>query len=205
MPPRLLALRCGTQAVSDAVQPHLHLLVNLRVLVLHMTSEMDSRALLPLHQLEYLQLRRIGSVSRNLLLVIRRLSVQHRLRHLSLKLYPYPPLNLAEMSGVNSGLAPAALVTLKFRLHGDLSDEYPSALLSLPSLTRLDWKGDTAVNQSLALSQSSLPVSPSPLQKLHLDFKSDERGAVHMLQLAATRAPQLRELRVVYLHPPSAH
>ena len=76
----------------------------------------------------------------------------------------------------------------------------PSELLSLPSLTRLDWKCDAAVSQSSASSQSSLP--PSPLQQLHLDFSSDQRGAAQLLQQVAVRAPQLQELHIGG-HPPS--
>ena len=197
--PRLQALKCDSPSISQPVQPHLHLLVNLRVLVMHYT--IDGQALLLLHQLEFLQLRFASMASRDLLLAIRRLSVQYRLRHVSVTSYANSPLDLdplvAELSGADSGFAPAALLSI--RVFGNLSDASRSALLSLPNLTRLHWKDAAAVSQSPAPSQSSLP--PSPLRRLHLDFKSDERGAVHLLQLAAVRAPQLRELHMGRLPP----
>jgi hypothetical protein len=104
----------------------------------------------------------------------------------------------SELSDADSGLAPASLLSI--RLGGSLSAASRSALLLLPSLTRLDWRGRVPASKSTAPSQSSLP--PSPLQQLHLDFDSDHGGAVELLQQAAIRAPQLRGLRVAR-PPPS--
>jgi hypothetical protein len=128
--------------------------------------------------------------------------VQHQLRHLSLTSYTNSPPHLhplvVELSGADSGLAPAALASI--HVFGKLSEASHSALLSLPSLTRLHWKDAAAVSQSPAPSQSSLP--PSPLQRLHLHFDyGEDGGAAHLLQLAAVRAPQLRELRMGHLPP----
>jgi len=138
--PRLLALKCESIGDAAAVHSHLHLLVNLRALALDRLTKIDGQALLPLHQLEYLQLRDINSLSHSLLLAIRRLSVQHRLRQLSITSYTRPALDLdplvAELSGADGGLAPAALATIRLRC--ELSDAAPSALLSLPNLTRLN-------------------------------------------------------------------
>jgi len=195
--PRLQALKCHSGAES-----HLHLLTNLRVLTLPLV---DGQALLPLHQLEYLQLHDFDAFSRDRLLAIRRLSVQHRLRHLSLiTSYRRAEVNIetlfAELDGADAGLAPAALVSI--RVFGMLSEASRSALLSLPNLTRLHWHGNAAVRESTAPSQSSLSPSPSPLQQLHLDFDLNGRGdAVQLLQQAAVRAPQLRELHMRCLPP----
>ena len=178
---------------------------------------MDDQMLLQLHQLESLQLR-YSDFQRDPLLAIRRLSVQHRLRHLSLtpvleriwlpssRTFDTSPLDLnalvSELSGAHSGLAPAALVSI--RLDSDLSEVSCSALLSLPNLTRLDWNCDAIFSESAVPSQSSLPLSPSPLQQLHLDFEHRKwDGAVELLQEAAIdiHAPQLRELHLTNLLP----
>jgi hypothetical protein len=198
--PRLQALNCEGPEHQTVIQPHLHLLTNLRVLVL---DDVDGRALLPLHQLEYLQLHYASFVSHDLLLAIRRLSARHRLRHLSLTsnktVLDLNPL-VAELSGADSGLAPAALVSIHLR---DLSDESRSALLSLPSLTRLHWMSRTFIRTAVDHGQSS---PPSSLRQLHLDFDWKGRGdAVQLLQQAAVRAPQLRELHMRRLPPSFDH
>ena len=201
MAPRLQALKCHTVEDAMDAQPHLHLLVNLRVLSLNQEGHIDNdgRALLPLHQLEYLQLHKVLSVRRDLLLAIRRLSAQHRLRHLSVtSRYWSVPADLdllaGELDGSDAGLAPAALVSI--RLFGILSEASRSALLSLPSLTRLEWSSTSFMSEPATPPHSSpsLSPSPSPLQRLHLDG-----GAVQLLQLAAVRAPQLRELHIGHL------
>ena len=200
MAPRLLALKCEVLEDAAAVQPHLHLLAHLRVL--DMDGAIDAQELLPLHHLEYLQLRRVGSVNRDLLLVIRRLSVEHRMRHLSLaSRYRNVLVDLdslaAELSGADSGLAPASLLSI--RVFGILSSVSRSALLALPNLTRLDWSCRAPARKSATRQQPLSP--PSPLQQLHVDLPFDECGAAGLLQLAAARMPQLCELHMGDLPP----
>ena len=202
MASRLLALKCEGLENELAIQPHLHLLVNLRVLTLHQHDEIDARALLPLHRLEYLQLHYVYSVDRDLLLAIRRLSVQHRLRHLSLTSNTSPALDLdplvAELSGAESGLAPAALGSIRLRCVP--ANAPSSALLSLPNLTQLHWTGRESIGTS---DQHGHSLPPSPLQKLRLNWQSSDVVALaRLLQRVAARAPQLQELSLGFRRLP---
>jgi len=198
MAPRLQALNSESHSVVRVVQSHPHLLANLRVLVLDKIEEIDGRALLPLHQLEYLQLRRVDWFSRDLLLAIRRLSVEHRLRHAALLISlggtaADVTLLTAELSGSDGDLAAAGLFSLQ--LSGCFTEQSCDALMCLPALQQLSWSVDlyTADGDSNA---SQPPLQPlSPLRKLRLDWTgSDVVALARLLQRVAARAPQLQEL-----------
>jgi hypothetical protein len=132
------------------------------------------------------------------------MSVQHRLRHLSLTSFSSSSsaldldLLVAELSGADSGIASAALVSI--HLNCSLFAASRSALLLLPNLTRLDWSNDSVIRENSLPTQQQpppprSPPSPSPLERLHLGFM-DDAGVEDLLQQAALRAPRLSELRL---------